>query len=67
MKHSLKKSRRHRGALLPAILLVLGVVLLLEKFGFVQADVWSRWWPLLLIIAGGWLLTIRISRNNDEK
>jgi hypothetical protein len=60
-----RRDRQYRGILGPIVLLVVGVVLLLEKTGVIQRDMLWQWWPLLLILIGGWLLVTRINRNND--
>lgn len=45
----------HRFSILPIILIVLGVLLLLKNFGFIDASIWQairKLWPLLLIFIG---------------
>lgn len=51
-----ENGRRFRGSLLiPALLIVLGVIFLLNNLGVLQGDVWGnllRLWPVLLIVFG---------------
>lgn len=67
--------RRHRpgGAVLPLLLILVGVVFLLRNYGLVPPSIWSTllpFWPLLLILFGvdllvggrvGWLTQIGIA------
>lgn len=34
------------------IIIVIGVLLLLQHFGLITGDVWSVFWPVVLILAG---------------
>ncbi len=43
------------------ILLAAGVVLLLGNFGYLGWIRWDRWWPLILIAIGLWMLGRRPS------
>jgi hypothetical protein len=57
--------RRPAGLVGAIVLIVIGLVLLLEKNGVISAEIVSRWWPLLLVAIGAWLLVLRLGRRND--
>jgi hypothetical protein len=57
-----KRHRRRWGIIGPVILIVIGVVFLLEQNGVIAPHTLSRWWPLLLIFIGAWLLAEKYSR-----
>jgi LiaI-LiaF-like transmembrane region len=57
-----KRHRRRWGAIGPLVLIVIGVVLLLEQNGIIAPHALSRWWPLLLVFVGAWLLLERANR-----
>ena len=58
-----RQNRRNKDILGPVILVFIGSVFLLEKTGVVQREMLLQWWPLLLVLVGGWLLVARINRN----
>src|SRR5262249_10159244 len=47
----------------PIALIVLGVVLLLHTLNFLDFYYIARYWPVLLILAGAYLLYLRVSGN----
>ncbi|MDQ7843017.1 MAG: DUF5668 domain-containing protein [Armatimonadota bacterium] len=51
--------RRRSVAGIGLILLVLGLMFLLSSLGYGRWLAWSRWWPLILIALGIWLLVRR--------
>jgi hypothetical protein len=59
-----KRGRYHAGVLGPVILIIVGVVFLLEQNGIIAPHALSRWWPLLLIVIGAWLLFVRYNRKD---
>jgi hypothetical protein len=59
------EKRRSRGLLGGMILIVVGMVLLLERNGIIDRQLVFQWWPLLLVLIGGWLVTRRLGRNGD--
>jgi hypothetical protein len=56
-----------RSLLGPLVLISIGMVFLLHNFGVVPlADVrqlLERWWPLILIVIGFWLLIERLGKR----
>jgi hypothetical protein len=58
-------NRRHRGILGAVVLIFIGVVFLLERNGILDRHMLSQWWPLLLIVIGGWLLVKRLNGRKD--
>jgi hypothetical protein len=62
LENERKRRRRRWGVIGPGILILIGVVLLLEQTGFIAPHALSRWWPLLLIFIGAWLLLERYNR-----
>ena len=65
MGNERKRMRYHVGVLGPVILIIIGVVFLLEQNGIIAPHALSRWWPLLLIVTGAWLLFARYSRRDS--
>lgn len=59
------KSRRYRGIIGPLVLIIIGVVFLLEKNGYLDREMIAQWWPLLLIFIGVGLLAARL-RNHER-
>jgi hypothetical protein len=60
-----REKRRRRGGLLGGmILIVVGMVMLLERNGIIDRQLVSQWWPLLLVLIGGWLIASRLGRND---
>jgi uncharacterized membrane protein YfcA len=57
-----KTHRRRWRIFAPVVLIIIGVVLLLEQTGVIAPHTLSRWWPLLLILVGVWLLVDRYNR-----
>jgi len=47
------------------ILIVVGLVMLLERNGIIDRQLIFQWWPLLLIVIGGWLIAGRLGRDRD--
>lgn len=45
----------------PVLLIVLGVLFLLNNFGLLRLSDVMRFWPVLLIALGGWLLYLRMT------
>jgi hypothetical protein len=45
------------------LLIVAGSLLLLQKLDLVDIDYVLRYWPLLLIAAGGWILFRRLTAS----
>jgi hypothetical protein len=41
------------------------MVMLLERNGIIDRQLVSQWWPLLLVLIGGWLIACRLGRNSD--
>jgi len=60
------RPQRRRGIVGALALIVVGLILLMEKNGVISSELVSRWWPLLLVVAGGWLLGSRLGRRKDE-
>lgn len=60
------RRRRGRGVIGPIMLVVVGLTLLLERNGVISSEVISRWWPLVLVMIGGWMLVERLGGSNDE-
>jgi len=52
--------RRGGSPVLPAGLIVLGVIFLLNNLGIFYIGDILRWWPVLLIFAGAWMLYLRL-------
>lgn len=50
----------------PVVLIALGVVFLLAQFDLVPFRVLLRFWPVALIVAGGWMLYERMSLNGQR-
>jgi hypothetical protein len=48
--------------MLPWLLIVLGTIFLLENLGLIPMLDWSIVWPILLILAGGYMMK---KRNGD--
>jgi len=44
------------------VLIVLGVLALLTNFGWISTNIWL-WWPILLIIAGIYILVLKKKRK----
>jgi membrane-bound ClpP family serine protease len=44
------------------LLIVVGAVLLLTNLGIISAEVWT-WWPILLIVIGIYILTLKKRRK----
>jgi hypothetical protein len=60
------REKRRRGGLLGGmILIVVGMVMLLERNGIIDRQLIFHWWPLLLVLVGGWLIAGRLGRNDD--
>jgi lipopolysaccharide export LptBFGC system permease protein LptF len=57
--------RRPAGLIGAIVLIVIGLVLLLLKNEVISPEFVSRWWPLLLVAVGAWLLVSRLWRRND--
>jgi hypothetical protein len=53
--------RRGGSPLLPVGLIVLGVVFLLNNLGIFYIGQILKWWPVLLIAGGGWMLYLRMN------
>ena len=50
-----KFAHRHKGVLLPLLLIAVGIILLLNNAGVIPWSIWQdiwRFWPMLLILAG---------------
>jgi hypothetical protein len=62
MKHRPIAYRRARRPLAGLLLIIIGSVLLLERTGIIDHRMVAQWWPLLLIVTGGWLVTARTLR-----
>lgn len=62
MENQRKVHRRRWAVIGPIILIVIGLVLLLEQTGVIAPYALSRWWPLLLIVIGVWMLWERANR-----
>jgi len=60
-----REKRRSRGLLGGMILIVVGLVMLLERNGIIDRQLIFQWWPLLLIVIGGWLIAGRLGRDRD--
>jgi hypothetical protein len=56
--------RRGGSPVLPAGLIVLGLIFLLNNLGLLYIGQILRWWPVLLIAAGGWMLYLRLRQND---
>jgi hypothetical protein len=59
-------SGNNRAAAGPIALIVLGVIFLLHSFNLVSLDQIVRFWPVLLIAAGGYMLYHRLSRGSSD-
>jgi LiaF transmembrane domain len=61
---------RARSVVGPLVLIVIGIVFLLINLGFAPAAairaLFAQWWPLILVIAGVWLL-LRPRREHRHK
>lgn len=57
--------RRRRGPFAGVLLIVIGSVLLLERTGIIDHRLVAQWWPLLLILIGGWLVVMRRPTEAD--
>ncbi len=61
------RSRQDSGGLVwGVVLLVVGVVFLLNNFGYLPVGLWDQWWPLLLIAVGVVLLLRRSTSSGLE-
>jgi hypothetical protein len=49
----------------PIVLITLGVLFLLRNLGLLQFDRWVRYWPVLLIVLGLYMLFSRLSAARD--
>jgi len=52
--------------LAPVLLIALGVLFLLNNFGWLHLREIMRFWPALLIAAGGWMLYVRLTSAPPE-
>jgi len=50
----------------PVLLIMLGVLFLLNNFGWLRIREVMRFWPVLLILAGGWMLYLRLKSEPAE-
>ena len=50
----------------PVVLIALGVIFLLAQFDLVPFGVLLRFWPIALIVAGGWMLYERMSASDPR-
>ena len=51
-----------RFGFLAIVLIVLGTLALLTNFGWINASIWM-WWPILLILAGIYVLVLKKKRK----
>ena len=56
---------RHPSSLWAALLIILGALLLLNKFGLLPFDLGAAFWPLLLVLAGLWILVGSIGGKRE--
>jgi hypothetical protein len=61
--------RSHRSAFPvgPIILIALGVLFLFNTLGFLRIEDIVRWWPVALIVLGGYLLYSRLTGGGDPQ
>lgn len=65
MEERRKYRRRPRGILGALVLITMGALFLMEKNGIIERHMLAQWWPLMLILIGGWLLVTRLARKSD--
>lgn len=58
--------RRGGSPVLPAGLIVLGIIFLLNNLGIFYIGQILRWWPVLLIAAGAWMLYLRLQKGTPQ-
>ena len=52
-----KANRHYYGRVYPGIfLIVLGIVFLLQNFGYIRGEVWGKLWPIFIILPGIFML-----------
>jgi hypothetical protein len=59
--------RRGASPLVPAGLILLGVIFLLNNLGVLYIGQILRWWPVLLIAAGAWMFYVRLRGSGPAK
>jgi hypothetical protein len=59
--------RRGGTPVLPIVLIVLGVLFLLNNLGLLYMARIMRYWPVLLIAAGAWMLYTRLTTSEPEQ
>ena len=59
---------RHSGfPVAPVLLIASGVLFLLNNLGVIYFNQLFRWWPVLLIALGAYMLFVRVTGANDEQ
>jgi hypothetical protein len=56
---------RHPSTLWAALLIIIGALLLLNNFGLLPFDLGAAFWPLLLVLAGVWILVGSIGGKRE--
>ena len=52
-----ERNRHYYGRMYPgAWLIIVGVIFLLNNFGYLQGEAWGKLWPLFIIITGLFML-----------
>lgn len=63
MEPQITTQQRPRGIARAIALILFGMLLLLVKNGVIERQLVTQWWPMALVLAGGWLLTVRLRKN----
>ena len=61
------RGRKDQAPVAAVALIVLGIIMLLHTLNLLDFEYVARWWPVLLIAAGVWLLYGRLSSSSERQ
>lgn len=59
------KGNKAIGTVAPVALILLGLLFLLNNLGLLPVQQLTKFWPVLLIVAGGWMIYVRMQPDSE--